>query len=219
MRGLKLLSSMLNEPPDNSVWAWATVTDDSPLRVQLDSDDAPLDVTPDTLVPGLVVDDRVWVQLVTNVNPLRRYRRVVITGKASSAAGAARMGCTLVRSTAQSAGDGSNTVISWSSASYDPQDMWTTGTNIDIPANGLWAATFRAVFSGAIGSGRAYLALEITGGPLWRMPFAGSGETIVTQSIVAPMSAGNVLTAKALQTSGGSLDINPAQIDVYRIGA
>jgi hypothetical protein len=81
MRGLKLLASLVRATPDVSLWSWATVTDDSPLRVQLDGEDAALDVTPDTLVSPLSVDDRVWVQLVTNDNPTRRFRRLVVHGR------------------------------------------------------------------------------------------------------------------------------------------
>jgi hypothetical protein len=86
MRGLKLLASVVGATPDISTWSWATVTDDSPLRVQLDGESAPLDVTPDTLVSGLAVDDRVWVQLVTSANPARRYRRLVVFGRSGGQA-------------------------------------------------------------------------------------------------------------------------------------
>ena len=82
MRGLKLLASAVTRTPDSSIWSWATVTDDSPLRVQLDGEAAPLDITPDTLVSGLAVNDRVWVQLVSNADPARRHRRLVVIGKA-----------------------------------------------------------------------------------------------------------------------------------------
>ncbi len=82
MRGLNLLASLVRETPDISIWSWATVTAVGPLRVQLDGEDAPLDVTPDTLVAPLAVGARVWVQLVTNANPTRRYRRLVVLGRA-----------------------------------------------------------------------------------------------------------------------------------------
>ena len=82
MRGLKLLASLVRDDPDISLWSWATVTDDSPLRIKLDGESTALDVTPDTLVASLAVSDRVWVQLVTNANPTRRYRRLVIIGRA-----------------------------------------------------------------------------------------------------------------------------------------
>ena len=86
MRGLPLLSRAAGAHEHLSTWAWATVTDDSPLRVQLDGEAAPLDVTPDTLVSGLAVDDRVWVQLVTNDNPTRRYHRLVVLGRSGGQA-------------------------------------------------------------------------------------------------------------------------------------
>ena len=79
MKGLALLKP--KPAPDVSEWKWATVTDDSPLRIQLDGESSALAVTPDTLVAGLTVADRVWVQLVTNANPARRHRRLVILGK------------------------------------------------------------------------------------------------------------------------------------------
>ena len=86
MKGLSLLAGAVSRTPDISIWSWATVTDDSPLRVQLDGESSPLDVTPDTLISGLNVDDRVWVQLVTNANPARRHRRAVVVGKAAGLA-------------------------------------------------------------------------------------------------------------------------------------
>lgn len=81
MKGLGLLAARLNAGQDVSIWSWATVTDDSPLRVKLDGEPSALAVTPDTLVAGLAVDDRVWVQQVSNTNPARRYRRIVIHGR------------------------------------------------------------------------------------------------------------------------------------------
>jgi hypothetical protein len=87
MKGLTILAaSAAKTQPDVSIWSWATVTDDSPLRVQLDTDDTPLDmdldIARDSLVAALAVDDRVWVQLVSNANPSRRHRRLVIIGRA-----------------------------------------------------------------------------------------------------------------------------------------
>lgn len=53
------------------MFAWATVTGTSPLRVRVDGDTAPLDVTPDTLVT-VSTDDRVRVELADH--------RVIIHG-------------------------------------------------------------------------------------------------------------------------------------------
>lgn len=54
---------------------WATVTDDSPLRIRLDGDSDPLPFTPDSLIDpaALAVDDRVRCELAD--------RRVVIVGR------------------------------------------------------------------------------------------------------------------------------------------
>ena len=66
--------------PDAGSRTWATVTDDSPLRIQIDGESDSLDFTPDTLVGGLQVDDRVWVEFATNGNPTFRARRALILG-------------------------------------------------------------------------------------------------------------------------------------------
>lgn len=56
----------------DSFW-WATVTGVAPLRICRDGDADMLPITPDTLVSGLVVGDRVWCQ--------RSGRAVVILGR------------------------------------------------------------------------------------------------------------------------------------------
>lgn len=48
------------------IYSWATVTAVNPLRVRRDLDTEVLDVDVDTLVGGLVVGDRVYVQLTGN---------------------------------------------------------------------------------------------------------------------------------------------------------
>lgn len=56
-------------------WVWATVTAVSPtLAIQVDGDTDPLDITPDTLVSGLAVDDRVRCEMTD--------RRLIVHGKA-----------------------------------------------------------------------------------------------------------------------------------------
>ena len=55
-------------------WRWATVTGAGPLVIRFDGEDDPVEATPDTLVSGLQVGDRVRVE-ITN-------RRLVIHGKA-----------------------------------------------------------------------------------------------------------------------------------------
>jgi len=79
--------NLLLPPPSNSQASyWATVTQASPLRVQLDGDPGALSLTPDTLVYGLQVNDRVRVELDTNSDATFKARRVVVIGKAGGVA-------------------------------------------------------------------------------------------------------------------------------------
>ena len=73
MTGLVDLLVDANRPaPRGSSWKWGTVTAVSPLRVRLDGDDAPLDLTPDALAV-VAVADRVFC-LLTGA-------RLVVLGK------------------------------------------------------------------------------------------------------------------------------------------
>jgi len=217
MRGLKLIASVLTREPDISIWSWATVTATSPLRVKLDGESTALAITPDTLVAGLLVGDRVWVQLVTNANPTRRHRRLVVIGKA---AGWARTGVTLRRTTSQAIGSGgSSTAISWSTEDYDSDSMWSSGTTVTIPSAGLWSFNFETEWSAAIGSGRAFMSIEDSTGAAYRLPIAGTSEQFVAQSWTMPVAAGVTFTCKVFQSSGGSLDVTTARLHCYKIGA
>lgn len=70
------------EEPDPFATRWATVTQASPLRIRIDGDPDPLPITPDTLVAGLLVGDRVRLEMATNNDPAFRGRRAIITGRA-----------------------------------------------------------------------------------------------------------------------------------------
>lgn len=59
--------------PGNS-WRWATVTSVSPLAIRMDGESSPLAAVPQSLVSGLAVGDRVWIQVAG--------RRVVVHGRA-----------------------------------------------------------------------------------------------------------------------------------------
>ena len=65
-----------NPFPSENTYRWATVTQISPLRIRLDGDTLELPVTPDTLVSGLSIDQRVWVQFFG--------RRLIIIGAAAA---------------------------------------------------------------------------------------------------------------------------------------
>lgn len=61
-------------PDEKNTYTWATVTQASPLRIQLDGESTPLPLTPDSLQAGNVwsVGDRVYIQIAS--------RRMVIIG-------------------------------------------------------------------------------------------------------------------------------------------
>lgn len=65
---------LVNPSGVENAYSWATVTDVSPLAIQLDGDSAPLPSPPDSLVAGLVAGSRVWCQLYR--------RRVIVLGSA-----------------------------------------------------------------------------------------------------------------------------------------
>lgn len=218
MRGLKLLASVLTRRPELSLWSWASVTDDSPLRIQLDGEDTPLPVTPGSLVAGLLVGDRVWVQLVTNPSPLRAYRQIVIHGKSG---GYARRGITLRRTTDQAINNTTSSAISWSTADFETPNMWDVGTPtvVTIPDAGLWTFNLSAEWETAVGSGRAFLSIEDGSGTVYRLPYAGGSEQFVAMSWTMPVAAGTTFTFKLFHTNGSTIDIDVARLHVYRIGS
>jgi hypothetical protein len=73
MRYLDML--IPQEPQAQDSWTWATVTSIGPLKIRLDGEAAELAGTPETLMKGLAVGDRVWVQLYG--------RRAIIHGGSS----------------------------------------------------------------------------------------------------------------------------------------
>lgn len=77
---MKNLSLLLPGPNQRDVTMWATVTSVTPLRIRLDGESTALAMTPDTLVAGLVISDRVWVTFAVNAEPGFAGRRAVILG-------------------------------------------------------------------------------------------------------------------------------------------
>jgi hypothetical protein len=136
---------------------WATVTATSPLRIRLDGDTDPLPYTPDSLVAGLAVADRVWVQLAAGPNPDRRSRRVIIMGRAGGP------------STATT--DALNARLT---ALDGPWSTWTpTLTNLTVGAGGSVVARYSAagkrgdyLFVFTLGTGSA-----VGTGPTFTLPF------------------------------------------------
>lgn len=66
-------------PSSWDTFRWATVTDDDPLAIRLDGDLDALPLVPDSLVTGLVIGQRVWVQLFA--------KRIIVLGAATAVTG------------------------------------------------------------------------------------------------------------------------------------
>lgn len=79
MSNLDLLLEKGKESPD--VHVFATVTDDSPLAIQLDGDSAPLLLVPETTVTGLAIGNRVLVLLMSGGPSEFQGKRLVVVGK------------------------------------------------------------------------------------------------------------------------------------------
>jgi microcystin-dependent protein len=73
VKNLELLIPQKYVAPD--VWRWATVTAIGPLRIRLDGESEPLDITPDNTIGPVSVGTRVWTQ--TN------GRRILVIGAAN----------------------------------------------------------------------------------------------------------------------------------------
>jgi len=68
-------SAFIPRAPNEDVSGWAYVTGVAPLAIRMDGFPNTLDGTPDTLVSGLIIGDKVWIQRVG--------RYTIIHGKAS----------------------------------------------------------------------------------------------------------------------------------------
>lgn len=73
MKNLDLLIPKENPAPKDS-YSWATITQSTPLRIRIDGESEPLDLTPDSLTSDVTVGKRVWCQF--------HGRRVIVIGTA-----------------------------------------------------------------------------------------------------------------------------------------
>lgn len=214
LKNFRLLTPSDDQAPE--ITKWAAVTQISPsLLIKLDGETSALAAVPDTLVGGLAVNDRVRVLLTTNSNPFFRARRAIVLGKAG---GFPRMGCTLrVNSAVSIPNGGTSTAVSWNVEDFDPNNMWSSGSTITIPAAGVWSMNFETEWASALGTGRAFMSIEDNTGAIYRLPLAGQSETFCAMSWTMPMSASQTITAKVFQTSGAAVNLNVARLHVYRV--
>lgn len=106
----------------------------------------------------------------------------------------------------QSCANSTFTTLTWTSAEIETVEMWSSGTNIVIPVDGIYRVSATAGFTDA-GGGRIALRLRRNGsnqpgGAL--MPSGGVQESAPSASTLISFTAGDVLTVQVFQDSGGA---------------
>lgn len=134
-------------------------------------------------------------------------------------------GCQVRLGSTHSIPDTSQTILTFDTEEFDTDTMHDDVTNnsrITIVTDGLYLFTFTG-FWAANSTGRRNVGLYLGGSSLMafdeRTPNASPATT--TMLIVAPIActAGNYFEIKALQTSGGALNLSSARFTAQRIGA
>ena len=111
-----------NGPKDTDYWTWATITTIGPLRVRLDGDDSPLDVTPECLLSDPQPGQRVYVQ--------RMGRRTIVHG--ASGGPTESGGASLHGNPDFETSDGANWITDWTRYWADATTKFTLDTSTYI---------------------------------------------------------------------------------------
>lgn len=127
-----------------------------------------------------------------------------------------RMGCSLNRVANQTLPDAALTSVSWDTELADTDGLWTSGTNIVIPANGagVWAV-YANVFIAAALAGIGQTRINVNGVEQSRAVFADTGSSV---GIVTPIAAGGVVTVQAFADTAAGTTMT-ANVVCYRVGA
>jgi hypothetical protein len=112
------------DPGPDNFYKWGTVTQASPLRVLLDGETAALSITPESLVAGLLVGDRVWCQI--------NRRQLVILGRAANQARNATQELRRVGSTVRTTNGTNSTSVQNVCTFTLPQVLTVTGYKFRI---------------------------------------------------------------------------------------
>ncbi len=196
---------------------WGAVTSLGPLRVRLDGDPGPLPLTPDTLVSGLAVGDRVLVSERTSSDPTFQGRRVVVLGRNDGAvppfAGVKKTSATPLTHLAE-------TVIDWTAGvttvRADPMVNPTATTIFTMTVAGLYLVTLHADFPNNTTGARGIGVVTGSGATLLNPEsyttvggFDGAGAFDARPSWVGWVACpvGATIGVKAIQDSGGSLNL------------
>lgn len=137
-------------------------------------------------------------------------------------------GVSLSRTAAQSIADTSFTALSWTSASIEVDNWWTSGTNVVVPAAAI-PSGYTTIYveihgqtrAASNGTGTRAIQFKLNG-TLIELAYntsALTGETTAVQHTVwAEVAATNIITMEVYQTSGGALDFTTSSLKVKRLG-
>jgi hypothetical protein len=158
-----------------------------------------------------------WAILIAAIPPTDSTR--ILTGFTDTG----RMGCSLRRVANQSIPNagGSDTAVAWDTEDADPQGMHSgSSATVTIPADGLWAIATTVTYGSVVGAARALLDIIVNGDATktYRLPYAGTGEQIVSMGVTIPMVAGDTFTVTVYQSSGGANNLT-GRLTCYRVGA
>ena len=136
-------------------------------------------------------------------------------------------GVKLRRSTNQSIADSTDTDVTWLTEVEDFGGWWSSGATITVPAGAIPSGYTRIAIhfdvrlkyaSSSTGNRRA--TILVNGSSVAQRTYGGLGggdSTDVPVGIWTPVASGDTIKVQAYQTSGGSLNLTEANIDIYRI--
>jgi hypothetical protein len=137
--------------------------------------------------------------------------------------------CAVSRTTSFTVANGADTVVSWSSANYDNNSMFSAGTPNRITVNtaGIYLVTATFAWpSNSTGERIGWIQLNGTNATRWGNRRGGAWSSGPTEfSITAQINcvAGDYIQAGVYQSSGGNLDLQgvatgATRMEVARIG-
>jgi hypothetical protein len=136
----------------------------------------------------------------------------------------ARMGARLRRAAAQAIGNITLVPVSWDTEDEDTDALWSSGTTITIPADGIWAINFSVIMATAtLGQAtRAFLDLAftsaVTGAPTNVRNGIPAGETRAVIGATVRLDEGDTFTAGIFHTNGASQNLTTGFLSVFRVG-
>lgn len=199
-------------PPAPLTTAWWTANGRQQVITQLSAASLPAAATEGRVY---AVTDRDRLEIDTGT--------VLLPGPAWGTAG--RVGFALSDATNRSipTGTGTHTALTFGTEVTDTDGFFTAGgTTVTIPTNrgGLYAGMFQCTWASSPGANSA-ISLLVNGATAWRIcPTAATQLLVCALPIGAlGLNAGDTLQVTASQGSGGAININPSQWQMWRLSA